>query len=166
MRLSWRFTCRLGQSRGPSPRSRPAAPQGQPFPLEGKDVSKVWLCGCLQTECARFAALCSARWLMVSMFYSWHHCWSSPVFRKTIFYSQLLLSLVSGTRWVSSSGLDSQNLALLFLIVHLKNDSSPFRLFRPFQTGRLFANPTGTLFSPLINAWHPHCHLYVFHLNV
>lgn len=69
---------------------------------------------------------------MVTVFYSWDHCWSSPVFRKTIFYSQLLLSLVNGVHWVSSSGLNLQSLALLFLIIQLKNESSPFGLFRPF----------------------------------
>lgn len=141
--------------------------KGQPFPLEGKYLSEVWLCGCLQTERALSAALCNARWLMVSVFYGWDRCWSSPVFRKTIFYSRLLLSLVNGVRWVSSSGLHLQNLALLFLIIQLKNDSSPFGLFRPFESDRLFPNPMlqALHFPSLINVWQPRYHLYFFHLN-
>lgn len=69
---------------------------------------------------------------MVGVFYGWDHRWSSSVFRKARFYSQLLLSLVNGTHLVSSSGLNLQNLALRFLIIQLKNNSCPFRLFRPF----------------------------------
>lgn len=49
-RLARRFMWRLWWSWTPNPRPRSAAPKGQPFPLEGKDLSEVWLCCCLQTE--------------------------------------------------------------------------------------------------------------------
>lgn len=50
-----------------------SCPEGQPFPPTGEDLSEVWLCGCLQTQRALAAALCDARWLLVSVLHlgSW-----------------------------------------------------------------------------------------------
>lgn len=63
-RLAGRLTCRSWRSREPGPSPRSAAPKGQPFPLEGKDLSEVWLCCRLRTERgALFAVSCRARWL-------------------------------------------------------------------------------------------------------
>ena len=120
--------------RAGSPTPIPGQPpqKRSPFPLGGKGLSEVWPCGGLRAERALSAAPRDAGWLMVGAFYGWGRGWSARVWRKIIFCSQLLPSLVNGVRRVSSSGLNLQNLALLFLVVRLKNNSSPFGLFRPF----------------------------------
>lgn len=106
--------------------SQVICPKRTALSAQRRRPEEVWLCGCLQTEQAGFCSLVQCRVADGQhVLWSVGSCWSSPVFRKAVFYRQLLLSLVSGVHQVSSSSLNLQNLALLFLIIQLKNYSSP-----------------------------------------